>query len=88
LTQLPSFAAALLLAGCSLLIDGEQSPLRCSQEGQRGPPACDEGFVCRSNVCEIAEPVSEGGAPAASLDGDDGDWQPGDAGESFERSRN
>ena len=82
-------ASALLLTACSLLIDGEPSPLRCSQEGRRGPPACDEGFVCQRGVCEIEEPVSAGGTPASPWGGEAG-WEggEGDAGESFERSRN
>ncbi len=55
--------AALLALGCvtcSLVIAGESAPLPCSQEGQRGPPACDEGFTCQAGLCS-SEP-SVGGA--------------------------
>lgn len=52
-------ALFLLLGGssaaCSLLIEGEPMPLRCSQEGRSGPPACDPGMICRSGACQVAE---------------------------------
>jgi hypothetical protein len=43
--------AALSCVTCSLMISGETAPLHCSVEGQRGPPACDDGFVCRNGEC-------------------------------------
>jgi hypothetical protein len=61
-----AFEALLLLGGlasaCSLLVEGEPMPLRCSQEGRVGPPACDPGMVCRSGTCQVAEQgASDGG---------------------------
>ena len=68
----------LAAAACSLMVNGEPRPLRCSQEGRVGPPACDEGFVCSSGVCEIWEPVSAGGRPSdSSVGGDDDDFGEG-----------
>lgn len=48
----PALALALLLAACSLIVGGETEPLRCSQEGHVGAPACDAGWICRAGVCE------------------------------------
>ena len=53
-------AAGLLCGACSLLIGSETAPLHCSQEGQLGPPACDVGFVCREEVCQLAPPPTQG----------------------------
>jgi hypothetical protein len=65
---------ALSCMTCSLVISGESAPLHCSAEGQRGPPACDEGFICRRGLCRAdaaggagmsgaaAEPAGQGGA--------------------------
>jgi hypothetical protein len=76
-----------LVAACSLLIDGESMPLRCSQEGHSGPPACDEGFVCRRGVCVVEQPVSAGGAGLGSTsEGEAGAREPWD--ESDGSSRN
>lgn len=47
---------ALLLGAplsCSLLVGGEPRPLRCEQEGQEGPPACEPGYRCRAGVCQV-----------------------------------
>lgn len=65
-------ALAVGSAACSLLISAEPSPLACSQEGQLGPPACDDGFVCRAGLCQrpTATPASggeSGGEPSATL---------------------
>lgn len=52
-----------LASACSLLIEGEPMPLRCSQEGRVGPPACDPGMICRSGTCQVEEGHSgEGGS--------------------------
>ena len=62
-----------LLSACSLLVEGESTPLACSQEGQVGPPVCDAGLVCRAGLCQEPEPVSGAGAPNGSAaDGDGG----------------
>jgi hypothetical protein len=49
-----AFVASLALVGCSLLVGGEPVPLRCSQEGLVGPPACDDGLECRAGICQAA----------------------------------
>lgn len=49
-----ALSSALALAaagGCSLLVDAEPDPLGCSAQGQLGPPACAEGFVCTAGAC-------------------------------------
>jgi hypothetical protein len=56
--------APLIFSGCSLLIEGESTPLRCSQEGQAGPPACDVGMVCVAGSCRVSEPAASAGAPS------------------------
>ena len=67
--------AALLALGCvtcSLVIAGESAPLHCAQEGELGPPACDEGFTCRAGVCRREAPAdgaAEAGGAAASTGG-------------------
>jgi hypothetical protein len=53
--------AAAACAACSLLIGAEPEPLRCTEEGRLGPPACDSGQVCRTGVCEPA-PMSAAGS--------------------------
>jgi hypothetical protein len=68
----------LAVAACSLMVNGEPTPLRCSQEGRVGPPACDEGFVCSSGVCRISEPVSQGGGPFDSSQGGDDEGEGGE----------
>ncbi len=45
---------------CSLMIAGESAPLHCSEAGRPGPPACDEGQVCRAGICQSE--ASDGGA--------------------------
>lgn len=61
-----------LSLSCSLLVVGEE-PMRCSQEGQVGPPACDAGLVCREGLCqaETAPPIepSDGAAGAGGQGG-------------------
>jgi hypothetical protein len=57
-----AIALALLISACSLLIDGESTPLRCAQEGQAGPPACDVGMVCLAGSCRVSEPAASAGA--------------------------
>jgi hypothetical protein len=55
--------ASLLLASslsCSLLVGGEPEPTHCTQEGRRGPPACELGYRCRSGICQ-ADAVGGGG---------------------------
>lgn len=52
------------LAACSLLVDGEPAELGCSAEGEAGPPACDEGFICAANRCVIRETAQNDGATA------------------------
>lgn len=48
---------------CSLLVSGEPEPLRCSLEGQIGPPACDAGLICSSGICQARlAPAGDGGA--------------------------
>lgn len=77
-----------LVSACSLLIDGEPRPLRCAQEGQQGPPACDPGMVCRAGTCQVPAPGPAAGAPATasrddesnSTDPSAGRGQGGDAG--------
>jgi hypothetical protein len=59
-----ALALASLVSACSLLIDGESTPLRCAQEGQVGPPACDVGMVCLSGSCRLSEPAASAGAPS------------------------
>lgn len=50
---------------CSLMIAGESSSTRCSQEGQSGPPACDEGLTCYAGICRnFAANASTAGAPS------------------------
>ena len=68
LRAVPGAWLALSSAACSLLISGEDEPLTCSQEAQKGPPACDEGFTCQHGICasqqqEEVEAGGEGGAP-------------------------
>jgi hypothetical protein len=64
---MPGVLLALSSAACSLLISGEDEPLTCSQEEQKGPPACDEGFTCRHGICTLQpqEAVEAGGEPGA-----------------------
>lgn len=63
---------------CSLLISAEADPLPCSQEGRRGPPACDEGFSCQAGLCRLRASAfgGESGAGASFP----GDAQGGDRG--------
>jgi hypothetical protein len=60
-----ALGAALSCVTCSLVISGETAPLRCSAEGQPGPPACDEGFTCRRGFCR-ADPAASGGQSAGA----------------------
>lgn len=68
---------AAWLGACSLLVSSEPEPLRCSDEGQNGPPACDEGQVCEAGICRSASNspsglgsgTSEGGAGGGSGNG-------------------
>lgn len=59
-------ASALgLVAGCSLLVPGEPTDVRCSEEGAIGPPACPSGMFCREGAClegppALGEPCREG----------------------------
>jgi hypothetical protein len=55
-------------SACSLLIEGEPMPLRCSQEGRVGPPACDPGMICRSGTCQVAEGDSGDGGSVSDPD--------------------
>jgi hypothetical protein len=64
---------ATMLGACSLLVGSEPEPLRCGEDGQVGPPACDEGQVCVAGICrstssELGEGQSagEGGATSSS----------------------
>jgi hypothetical protein len=62
-------AAGFLFSACSLLIGSETAPLRCSQEGQLGPPACDAGFVCKEGVCQLAPPPTDADGGEGGGDG-------------------
>lgn len=53
-----------LTASCSLLVGGAPEPMACSEEGRSGPPACDPGFVCRSQVCVAGVADSSAGNAA------------------------
>lgn len=57
-----------LVGACSWVVSGEPEELRCSLEGEFGPPACDPGFRCISGVCR-AEPDAVGGASGAATGG-------------------
>ncbi len=81
-------ALAMTLGACSLMLDGESSPLRCTQEGLVGPPACDEGFVCWAGVCRAAEPVAAAGADDVASAGGDAAWSAGEGGASIGRRGN
>jgi hypothetical protein len=51
---------------CSLMIAGESAPVHCSQEGQLGPPACDEGLTCHAGICRgLVPPAPIGGGPGS-----------------------
>jgi hypothetical protein len=67
--SLPSAAgwpAAWLLGACSVLVGSEPEPLRCSDEGQVGPPACDEGQVCSVGICRSAQSSSSSSGEAGT----------------------
>ena len=62
--KLRSLAIGLLLAAapaCSLLVGGEPQPLRCTQEGWHGPPACDLGWSCHAGICQADSAGGVGG---------------------------
>lgn len=61
-----------LAAACSLLVEGEPSPLPCALEGRQGPPACDEGFECRAGLCRPLEAASAGADAGSALEPDGG----------------
>lgn len=67
----------LLLGGgvfsCSLLVGGEPEPMRCSLEGQVGPPACDAGFTCRDGICLVILAAGGVGGEAPSEDAASGE---------------
>ncbi len=42
---------AFAAAGCELLVSDPMAVVRCDAEGTVGPPACQEGFVCRGGTC-------------------------------------
>jgi hypothetical protein len=44
-------AGLLALGACSLWVSSDPEPIGCSAEGQRGPPACDRGFLCARRQC-------------------------------------
>ena len=46
-----SAAGLLALGACSVWVSSEPDPIGCSAEGQRGPPACDRGFICARQQC-------------------------------------
>ena len=54
------------LLSCSLLVGGEPESIRCSQEGRRGPPACEVGWTCRSGICEANPAGGKGSLDAGS----------------------
>lgn len=72
--------ASAALLSCSLLVGGEPFPLHCSEEGRRGPPACDPGWSCRAGVCEPGPAagmgMGMGPGPGAGSGGSAG--EPGD----------
>jgi len=56
-------ALGAVLAGCSLLVDGELDGVRCEAEGSIGPPACEVGQVCglgRCHDCTSREACGDG----------------------------
>ncbi len=57
---LASFAFLFLASACSALVPAELDPVRCSAEGQVGPPACPVGMSCQFGVCAAAA-ASDGG---------------------------
>lgn len=61
----------LVAAGCSLIVSGEPEPMRCSLEGQVGPPACDPGLKCVSGLCRVD--TASGGASSVAGAGQGGD---------------
>jgi hypothetical protein len=74
LRAVPGAWLVLSSAACSLLISGQDEPLTCSQEAQKGPPACDEGFTCHHGICalqqqEEVEAGGEGGTPWSGAPG-------------------
>lgn len=44
-------AGLVALGACSVWVSSEPDPIGCSAEGQRGPPACDRGFICARQQC-------------------------------------
>jgi hypothetical protein len=52
-----AWLAAWSFGACSLLVGSEPKPLRCSEDGQVGPPGCDEGQVCVAGICRSARSV-------------------------------
>jgi hypothetical protein len=56
-------------AACSLLVSGEDSPLKCAEEGAWGPPACDVGFACSEGQCVRQRQSPAGAAGAMPLAG-------------------
>lgn len=71
-----SSGAALLgfvvLSACSVLVGSEPEPLRCSDEGQVGPPACDEGQVCEAGICRSAPSAASEAGVGESTSGEGG----------------
>lgn len=63
-----ALASALgLAAGCMLLVPGEPTDVRCTEEGAIGPPVCPAGTYCREGLCQegppgLGEPCDESGA--------------------------
>lgn len=57
---------AALAGGCSFIVAGEDSPVACSDDGYRGPPACDMGQFCSAGVCQPVREIdgARGGSPA------------------------
>lgn len=53
---IPALVVACALTQCSLWVSSEPELIGCADEGKRGEPACDDGYVCMHHEC-----VSGGG---------------------------
>jgi hypothetical protein len=38
-------------AGCEAMVTGQLGDVHCQAEGQVGPPACPDGYACRTGLC-------------------------------------
>ncbi|MEZ4299475.1 MAG: hypothetical protein R3B70_31285 [Polyangiaceae bacterium] len=48
---------AALAIGCQILVPGEPTNVRCTEEGAVGPPVCPLGTFCMSGKCEPGPPA-------------------------------